>query len=525
MANIKNSINKLLEKTKHKISNALNPVGFATKILSNTMIASLGIKKKSKIQIILEKVIGFVKAVNKKLFAITDKTLDIYNYWFAGKGKLIWGLLKMLWSIIFIFIKKLWQRFVNFYKTDKKRAIIYFIVLYSFFKIIGFCYGKITDLFIVRKNEMIVLARQVKAEKIEKNVNCYGYIESENNLTYQSEVRGNVDKIMVKEKQYVKQGQLLMVLDSKFTANNYTSAKSILESKKFQYNAIKKLYEDGLESKGNLKAMEADLENANSNFESAKKAYNGLFIYAPFDGYVDNIKNKEGSQINVGTKLFTLERTEAMQVKCDVQNLLTDEVAVGDNVDVYVSGYKIGSGKIAVIGDSIDVLTGSRILLINQIKADEGFDEMLKTGISAMLKIKAKSQREVYKISSEALETTPTGSFMVKLLNPEQKNSVYAKDVWVYDENDGIDYVIGLNDDDLVIERGHEFVLVGEKNIHYKIINEEKNKVGVFAKIKQFVKDIPEFAVFIKDGAIQKYNEVYDFVVKTKDKLFSNSKK
>ena len=142
-------------------------------------------------------------------------------------------------------------------------------------------------------NKMVVLTRIVGPERAKKEVNCYGYLESENTLNYTSEVRGNIENIFVQEKQMVKEGQLLMVIDSKFTKNSYISAKSILENKKLQYNAIKKLYQDGLESKGNLKAMEADLENANSNFESAKKAYDGLMIKAPFDGFIDNISNKE----------------------------------------------------------------------------------------------------------------------------------------------------------------------------------------------------------------------------------------
>ena len=517
---IKNNIKGFFNSSKQKISGFLNPLNATTRMLSNVMMTSLGMKKKSKIQVFFEKIIGFIKAINKRLFAITDKTLEIYNSWFAGKGKLTWSLLKMLCSVILIFIKKLWKKLVDFYQTNKKRAIIYVIVLYSFFKIICFAYDKITGLFVVRKNEMIVLARKVKSERVEKNVNCYGYVESENNLTYQSEVRGNVDKIVVQEKQYVKQGQLLMVLDSKFTANSYISAKSILESKKLQYNAIKQLYEEGLESKGNLKAMEADLESASSNFESAKKAYNGLFIYAPFDGYIDNIKNKEGAQVNVGTTLFTIERMDSMQVKCDVQNLLTNEVSVGDNVDIYVSGYKVGNGKISVVGDSVDVLTGSRTLLINQIKAVDEVGEEFRPGISVMIKVKSRSQKDVYKISSEALETTPTGAFMVKVLDPKQKNSISSKNVWIYDENDGIDYVIGLNNEDIVIERGHEFVLVGEKNINYQLINGEKGKVGILNGVKQFIKDIPEFALFVKDFAMQKIEEVYDFLVVIKNKLF-----
>ena len=440
-------------------------------------------------------VIAYLKRVvlkiNDYLLRVSDLLLAVYNRYIAGKPSFVWRKIKELVKLAFVFIKRFVFFVRDFYKKDKKRAIIYFVVLYVCYKFFFGFLGWISHFFNSHKNEMVVAVREVKQERAEKDVNCYGYLESDNNLNYVSEVRGNVKKILVQEKQYVKEGQLIMMLDSKFTENSYISAKSVLESKKFQYEATKKLYEDGLESKGNLKAMQADLENANSNFESAKKAYNGLMILAPFNGYIDNIKHKEGAQINPGTSLFTLERTDAMQVKCDVQNLSTGEVQVGENVKVYIGGLEVARGKISVIGDSVDVYTGSRTILVNRIEAFEDFEENVKPGMSVMLKILAKSQKAVYKISSEALETTDTGAFMVKILNPND-GAITSKNVRIYNEKDGIDYVFGLTDGDYVVERGHEFVEIGEKGINFaKVgVQEQNSFMDKCLKIKNWFKNL-----------------------------------
>ena len=474
--------------------------------------------------IFLEKIKSLILVLNSKILFFTDKIVFFYNKYIDGKPTFFFNLLKKLIVKLLEYLKKAVNFVVAFYKKDKKRAVIYFIILYVLYSLIGSLYHRITTLLQKHKNEMIVSVREVAPERVNKEVNCYGYIESENNLQYVSEVRGNIDKILVQEKQHVKAGQLLMVLDSKFTANNYTSAKSILESKRFQYNAIKKLYQDGLESKGNLKSMEADLENANSNFESAKKAYNGLMIYAPFDGYIDNINNKEGSQINPGTKLFTLERMNAMQVKCEVQNLLTTEVNIGDEVKIFVSGYEMAKGKIAVIGDSIDVYTGSRTILVNKIKGLEGFDDKIRPGMSVIMKITAKSQEDTFKISSEALETTDTGAFMVKILNPKN-GEISTKNIWIYNERDGVDYVLGLQNGDYVVERGHEFVFVGEKDIKFAKINEENNndfKLNISEKInfiikevKTFIQNMPDFYTYLLNNFKKKYASIKDKILNT----------
>ena len=488
--------NGLFTRIGNKIGSIFNPVNMA----KNVAMSAMGMKPKSKIRIFFDKIINFFVKFNNKLLEITDKILYLYNKYISGKIGIFLKLLKMFFSIFIVsVIKRTLNRLKEFCTKDKKRAIIYFILLYICYKIVCLVYYKISSFMVKNRNNMVVLTRIVSPEKIQKSVNCYGYLESENNLNYQSEVRGNIDKIFVKEKQLVKAGQLIMVLDSKFTANSYTSAKSILESKKLQYESIKKLYQQGLESKGNLKSMEADLESATSNFESAKKAYNGLMVYAPFDGFIDNIEKKEGSQINPGERLFSLERTNDMQVKCEVQNLNVDEINIGDRVKIFVSGNEMAYGNISVIGDSIDVYSGSRSIVINQIKGYEGFEDRIRPGVSVMIKVMANSHKNVYKISSEALEITPTGSFMVKILDvKEKKNVVGYKNVIIYDEINGIDYVEGLSNGDYVIERGHEFVDIGEKGVKYNTINQEIQS-GFKNKIKSISREIKKFFIFVKN--------------------------
>ena len=117
---------------------------------------------------------------------------------------------------------------------------------------------------------------------------------------------------------------------------------------------------------------------------------------------------------------------------------------------------------------------------------------------------------------------------MVKVLNRDD-NVVVAKDVFVYDENNGIDYVMGLTDGDYVIERGHEFVDVGDKNIDYQMVESDgvsfgKKIVGYGNKIKNFVVgvkdfvvDFPDYMRFLKSETISLKNAI---VFKVEHTLF-----
>ena len=141
--------------------------------------------------------------------------------------------------------------------------------------------------------------------------------------------------------------------------------------------------------------------------------------------------------------------------------------------------------------------------------------------MSVMLKITAKAQEDSYMISSEALETTQTGAFMVKVLEPKT-GLVSSKNVWIYNEENGVDYVSGLENGDYVVERGHEFVAIGEKGIKYSKVDNKNNKPAnsvvknnkdesdnnkkskVFSVIKEkFVK--------IKDVCVEFYDNRHEF--------------
>ena len=88
---------------------------------------------------------------------------------------------------------------------------------------------------------------------------------------------------------------------------------------------------------------------------------------------------------------------------------------------------------------------------------------------------------------------------MVKILDvKEKKNVVGYKNVIIYDEINGIDYVEGLSNGDYVIERGHEFVDIGETGVKYNTINQEIQS-GFKNKIKSISREIKKFFIFVKN--------------------------
>jgi multidrug efflux system membrane fusion protein len=298
---------------------------------------------------------------------------------------------------------------------------------------------------------------------VEKKINCYGFIESDNNLLYQSQTSGIIKHFYAKEKQQIKTGDLIATIESKETIERYLSAKNFYESSFAKLNAIKKLHQDGLESEISLKTSQAEFDNANSNYILAKKAYDGMSIKSPFDGVIENIKKKTGSMVNIGEPLFSIQKSNALIAKCNTSDQDVLKANINDNVKLFLEGNHHSNGKISIISNTLEAYSGTRNITISNIQPLEP-ESGMQTGQAIMIEINVHNDN-VFKIDSNIVETNNLGGFMVKTYNI-QNQSVVCKNIKIFAEDADSFYVTGLSDGDIIFQRGHEDINCGQKNVN-----------------------------------------------------------
>lgn len=152
------------------------------------------------------------------------------------------------------------------------------------------------------------------------SVDYVAEIQAVQKVEIRSHIRGYLEKILVDEGKFVRKGQTL------FTINNLEAKEGLnkaiamarsaeVEVKSAELEAINKkslvdkkiLSETEFQAATNkIELMKARLSEAKSNVESARIALNYCSIKAPFDGTVNRIPNKIGSQIDDGTLLTTI---------------------------------------------------------------------------------------------------------------------------------------------------------------------------------------------------------------------------
>ncbi len=123
----------------------------------------------------------------------------------------------------------------------------------------------------------------------------------------------------------VKQGQLLMSLNSQGLASNnlstdIASAKAKFQQAKSEYERKKELYESKIVPKSEFEKVESSFEIAKANYQSLVSGVTGgsKQIRAPFDGFIKSIIVSNGDYVEQGVALVTIGTHQSRVLKAQL---------------------------------------------------------------------------------------------------------------------------------------------------------------------------------------------------------------
>ena len=252
--------------------------------------------------------------------------------------------------------------------------------------------------FVSRRDDAVpVRTAQVEQGKIRSVVSTNGKIETVNNFEAHAPQAATVQRVLVKEGDPVKKGQLLLVLDDADalaqaaraqtqlkTAQadlaaierggiqedvlnldlQLVKARTDLDSAKHTLDALKKLQQQGAASAGEVREAENNLARANAQVEflqqkqtkrysnaevarvhaqqaEAQAAYNAAQdilaksnVRAPFDGIVYSLPVKQGGFVNSGDLLLQVADLRKVAVRAFVDEPDVARLAPGDPIEI-----------------------------------------------------------------------------------------------------------------------------------------------------------------------------------------------
>ncbi len=405
----------------------------------------------------------------------------------------------------------------------------------------------------------------VMKRNITETVSASGKIQPEKEIKISPYISGEVVKLLVKEGDEVKQGQLLAEIDPEIYKSSYEQSMAMLNGQKAglatskanlaqvkaQYANAKtsferneKLYKqqaisasDFDASKASYESAVAQVEAAEQNVEAAKfnvssseaslkqskENLTRTSIYAPANGTVSKLNVEVGervtgaSQFSSGTEIMRLANLNSMEVNVSVNENDIVRVKLNDTslieVDAYLNRKFKGivteiANTANTTGNSADQVTNFNVKI--RILQDSYQDLMnpakpnispFRPGMSATVEIQTKNVTDVMTVPIQSVTTREDTAMMKKLAGKKEVNE---------DQPD-------MNDDEKAVQAKKT---AKSTNVEYVFIY--KNGTVVMQKVKTGVQD--NSYIEIKEG-LQDKDEVISGPYTAITKKLKNSDK
>jgi len=166
-------------------------------------------------------------------------------------------------------------------------------------------------------------------------VEVSGTVKSRRNVSMGAESSGTITKVLVKEGDRVKKGQLLVQIDAEVLRRNIAEVKTRLELATTLYERQKRLWDQNvgtevqfLQAQNNKESLERNLAALNAQLLLAKST-------APFNGRVDKVFVNEGETAMPGMPLLRVVSLDKMYIEADLAETYIGKFNVGQNALVY----------------------------------------------------------------------------------------------------------------------------------------------------------------------------------------------
>ncbi len=293
------------------------------------------------------------------------------------------------------------------------------------------------------ENAVPVKVENIKYQPFEEYLTFYSKLSGIKEATKGAMIGGKIEKINFPVGAYVKEKDVVVEFDTYNPAAQYEQAKKAYENLKKNYDRMKTLLQAGETSQSNFDAIETQYLVAKRNYESVRQM---LFIEAPFDGVIVDMKVHAGDNVKGDTHLFTVAQTNKMRSKVWVSEKEISRFKKGMKVIAEYNGEKF-YGRIVEISMAIDP-TKQAFFVEVEFDNPRG---ILKSGVTTEIKILTYENPKAIIIPRNLVNKDENGIyvFVVKNDTAEKRYITNGLERGLYYEVSG-----GLNEGDLLVTKG-----------------------------------------------------------------------
>ena len=301
---------------------------------------------------------------------------------------------------------------------------------------------------------------EVKTEVFRHYIDLQGKVDAEENVPATAKMPGTLTRVLVKNGDPVKKGQLLAQVDDGVMLKQLAEMENQLKTATDIYNRQKSLWDQKIGTELQFIQARSQKESLENSIATLKENWGQTRIYAPISGTVDLVILKAGQAISPGMPLCNIINLSDLKVVGNVTEAYAAKVRQGDQVSVFFPDLnKEVTTRVKYVSKTINPNTRTFT-----VECDLPAGPQYRANMVAVMKIIDYQSPNAIVVPVNLIQNAEDGEF-VMVAEKTAENKAVARKVSVKagnNYNGNVEILSGLKKGDFVISTGFQDVNSGE---------------------------------------------------------------
>jgi multidrug efflux system membrane fusion protein len=266
---------------------------------------------------------------------------------------------------------------------------------------------------------------------------------------------GIIVDLKVRRGSVVRAGEPIAAISDEGREAAVKEAEAVVAQRKAEYEANKKLIDQGTAPRNTLPGLEAAVAAAESTLASARADVERLVINSPIDGIVDSVPLQLGQAVQAGTEIAEVVDPDPMLAVGAVAENRRNSLQIGQNVAVrFIDGSHV-TGTISFVSLSAETATRTYRVEARMVNPDAAIADGVTCEMAIALEPIAATA-----VPRSALVFSDSGELGVRVADADSKAQFVPVEI-VDDGRESV-WVTGIDGATRVIVVGQDFVKDGD---------------------------------------------------------------
>jgi RND family efflux transporter MFP subunit len=313
----------------------------------------------------------------------------------------------------------------------------------------------------------IVSVQLLAVAPFDHYIEVQGRIDGNENIGVSPRTAGVVTRVIVREGEAVRKGQVLAELDADVLKRNLTDLQSQLSFVTDLFEKQKALWDQKIGSEVQYLTAKNNKESIENKIASLKDQINMSSITAPIDGTVEDIPIKVGQMAVAGVPAFRVINFAKAKAVADVGEAYSSKIKTGDQVKIFLPDFNEELQQNVTFASKF--INPTNRTFIVEVELPPSAKLVYRANMIAVIRIKDYMNSSTIAVSQNYIQSSGNEGMYVYLAKDENGKKVarktYVKTGITY--NGLTEIVSGLTDGDKLITAGYKDLYDGQV-IDYK---------------------------------------------------------